>query len=434
MRLFTALGPGDLVRARQMQLAGNAINETSIAFSAQLLAYCRIRNITTLAISSNSRTDEFDEGLIRVENRGKLLKGRGGAAFHLSWILYGLYLAVRARRFRADIALIDSGSTHYFVLIVLRTLGIPVVVNLHNVLWPPGFPPSGPVSRCIRYLNAIFFRYFAAGAIGVSPECERQILSESRNRVPFAQYRCQFSRTGFDHLARTASDVFRIAFVGRIEENKGVLDIPSIAKSLRRKGEIKVIFEVCGEGPALAQLSHVVHEEQLDGCVIIHGRLERAELLNVYARSDAVIVPTRSNFTEGMPQVSAEAILAGVPVIASDVTNTFDVIGPATIQVATDDVEGYADAVSQLAKDQSLRNRLTLACAEYAPQFLDRAQSYPAAVDRVLEAIQGQAPLQQYVEIFKELDQPGHELDHGSSPKLAIGDRETAVEHPASGR
>jgi hypothetical protein len=35
LRLFVALGPGDIVGARRSQLAGKAINETSIAFSEQ---------------------------------------------------------------------------------------------------------------------------------------------------------------------------------------------------------------------------------------------------------------------------------------------------------------------------------------------------------------------------------------------------------------
>jgi glycogen(starch) synthase len=110
LRLFVALGPGDIVGARRSQLAGKAISETSVAFSEQLFAYCRLRNIKTLAISSNSRIDQLEEGAVTIENRAKPLRGRGGIQFHLSLILYGLYLAARARRFRADVAVIDSAD------------------------------------------------------------------------------------------------------------------------------------------------------------------------------------------------------------------------------------------------------------------------------------------------------------------------------------
>src|SRR4051812_28889219 len=103
LRLFVALGPGDIVGARRSQLAGKAISETSIAFSEQLFAYCRLRGIRTLAISSNGRADKLEEGLVTIENRAKPLAGRAGIHFHLSLILYGLYLAIRARRFGASV-------------------------------------------------------------------------------------------------------------------------------------------------------------------------------------------------------------------------------------------------------------------------------------------------------------------------------------------
>src|SRR4051794_35214415 len=106
LRLFVALGPGDIVGARRSQLAGKSINETSIAFSEQLLAYCRLRSIRTLAISSNSRVDKLKEGLVRIENCPKPLAGRAGAGFHLTLILYGMYLAYRAYRFKANLAII----------------------------------------------------------------------------------------------------------------------------------------------------------------------------------------------------------------------------------------------------------------------------------------------------------------------------------------
>ena len=222
IRLFAALGPGDIVGAHRLQLAGKEINVTSIAFSEQLFAYCHLRRIETLAISSNDRADQLSDGCIAMENRAKPLRNHGGIRFHLSLILYGLYLAVRARRFRADIAVIDSGTTHHFALALFAALGIPVVVNLHNVLWPAGFPPQGIVHRTIRFLNGLFFRYVATGAIGVSPECERQILSESRGRMLFFQYRCQFGTRGFQPSRPYVSGAFRIAYVGRAEANKGI--------------------------------------------------------------------------------------------------------------------------------------------------------------------------------------------------------------------
>ena len=402
LKLFVALGPGDIVGARRSQMAGKPITETSIAFSEQLFAYCRLRNIQTLAISSSERPDKLEDGLFSIENRAKPLAGRAGARFHLSLILYGLYLAIRARRFGANVAVIDSGTTHYFALTFFRLLGVPVLVNLHNVLWPRGFPPLGKLQRVIRLLNSLFFQYASSGAIGVSPECERQIASESRGKVPFFQYRCQFKRAGFAVPRLPTPDVFRITFVGRAESNKGVLDIPRMVQGLRSHTPAKFIFEVCGDGPALAELKSIVREGRLEDEIIIRGRVERDALLEVYSRSDAVIVPTRSTFTEGMPQACAEAVLSSVPVVTSDVTNAFDVIGPAIARATTDDVMSYVEAISSLSGNRPKYERLRSECPRLALQFVDRSQSYPAALDRLLELVAGQRRLSSYDEIFRE--------------------------------
>lgn len=403
LRLFVTLGPGDIVGARRSRLAGEAVNETSIAFSEQLFAYCRSLNIQTLAISSNGRTDRLEDSPITLENRPRLLNNRGGVRFHLSLILYGFYLAIRARQFRADVAVIDSGTTHYFALVPFAVLGIPVAVNLHNVLWPRGYPPRGKMNSIIRFLNRLFFRYIAAGAIGVSPECERQVLTESRRRMPFFQYRCQFNAKGFQSSEPYRSGLFRIAFVGRAEENKGILDLTRIAAELRAGCSSNIVFEVCGDGPALLDLRTIIEQKRLTDGVIVHGRLERNELLSVYARCHAVIVPTRSNFTEGMPQVCAEAVLSGIPVITSHVTNAFDVIGPAIIHAETDDISSYVRAIQLLAGNQELYWKLRSACSKLAPQFLDRSQSYPAAIDRLLVRIIGTTPLPDYTKVFGEI-------------------------------
>jgi glycogen synthase len=404
IRLFAALGPGDVVGARRARLAGQAVNETSIAFSEQLFAYCRLRNIRTLAISSHARADALIDGPVAMENRAKPFYGRGGLRFHLSLVLYGLYLAARARRFGATVAVIDSGTSHYFALAPFRLLGISVLVNLHNVLWPRGFPPRGRLHRAIRRLNALFFKTACAGAIGVSPECQRQISAQSHAKVPFFEYRCQFRSVGFKVGGVRSNGVFRIAFVGRAERNKGLLDIPDMAHQLRGRATVPVMFEVCGDGPALAELRSIVLSRGLENQIVVHGRLERQALLDVYSRCDAVIVPTRSDFTEGMPQVCAEAVLSGIPIVTSEVANAFDVVGPATLQAVTDDIESYVGAILSMIEDKALYNRLRAACPDQARQFVDRSQSYPAALDRLLETVAGQARMSDYDQIFSELD------------------------------
>ena len=116
-----------------------------------------------------------------------------------------------------------------------------------------------------------------------------------------------------------------------------------------------------------------LHFQHLQSLVISRGlasnhhslsmaaELQRAQLLEVFSRSHAAIVPTRNaTSTEGMPQVCAEAVLSGLPVIASSVTaNCSDVIEGAAIRcrgwkIASD----YGAAILRLLKDEDLRTTL----------------------------------------------------------------------------
>ena len=189
LRLFAALGPGDIVGTARLRLLGGDIPETSVALRSSFLGYCQTNKIWTLGISSNQQSDEIEIGYVRAENRPKPAWGSSGIRYHVALLVYALTLAVRARRFRADIAIIDSGTTHYFALAVFRLLGVPIAVNLHNVLWPVGYEPTG-VNAVVRKLNRWFFQKLASGAIGCAPECENQIskglLEGSRFSIPMS--------------------------------------------------------------------------------------------------------------------------------------------------------------------------------------------------------------------------------------------------------
>ena len=150
---------------------------------------------------------------------------------------------------------------------------------------------------------------------------------------------------------------------------------------------MQVLFDICGAGSALDALKRQVRAQGLEDIITVHGRVERSNLLNIYANSHAVIVPTRSDFTEGIPQICAEAMLCDLPVITSKVTNAFDVLGRATIQAITDNIDSYVEAILALINDRSLYEKTRSECQAYSIQFTDRSQSFPAAVDRLVERL-----------------------------------------------
>jgi glycogen synthase len=173
-----------------------------------------------------------------------------------------------------------------------------------------------------------------------------------------------------------------------VEESKGVLDIAEIAKLLRRSCHVPVIFHICGSGSALPELQRRIYLERLADDIIIHGRMERDDLLYLYSNSHAVIVPTRSTFTEGMPMVCAEAMLSGLPVITNRVTNAGDVMSTAIVQARTDDPASYAEEITKIATNVEVYDHLKSECGRYATQFLNPSFGYAAAINNLLEALE----------------------------------------------
>lgn len=407
MRLFATLGPGDIVDARRRHLAGEAVTgETSILFSEQLSEYCRLAGIKLLGISYHGREDRIEDDTVRFENSSKPLARRGGLFFHLSQLLYAVRLVRAARAFGADLALIDSGTTHYFLLWLFRLAGMSVVVNFHNVMWPQGFQSQRPFARLIRKLDGIFFRHGVAGTLGCSPACAQQADTLAGRTLPYEEWRGQFRREGFapDRAEPAQPAPFRVLFVGRVEENKGALDIVEIARRLASRSPGLATIDLCGDGAALPELRRRLAEAGLTDTVFPHGRLQRPAIVAAYARAHAIIVPTRGDFCEGMPLVCAEAIIANRPIVASRLTNAVPVLGPAIVEVPPEDIDGYVDAIVTLATDAALYRCVAGACAALAEQFFDRSRSYPAALDRMIARLDaGRPPLSCYDEVFARL-------------------------------
>lgn len=402
MKLFAALGPGDIVAARRSHETGDQVaGETSIPFSEQLVQYCRVANIALLGIGTNPRIDKFTYGETTLEQRPKPLGKSKGVLYHLGAVLYAFNLAWRARRFKADMAVIDSGTSHYFALVAFALFGIPVAINFHNVLWPQGFKPNGPVQRLIFSLDSLFFRYQVVAITGCSPECHSQANQLARRSLPYFEWRGQYRRSGFSPREdRRPHKPFKVAFAGRAEQSKGILDIPLIAAAIEARNPGLVQFIVCGDGPALSLLRDATAERGLQDVITIHGRLERKDLLHVYAASDAVIVPTRGTFCEGLPLVCAEAVISGLPIVTSRLSNALPVLGPAISPAEPEDVESFARAVERIAFDPENYAALSEACIALAEQFFDRENSYPAALDRLICLLFDKAPLPSYDELF----------------------------------
>lgn len=368
-------GTGDVVEAlTRWYNQEDLMTETSRTFSGQVFDFCKENNLKTLAISAFTEKKYVDFGNFCAYSQPKLML-KGGIGFHLSQMLYAVKVLAIAMRYRPKYLHITNDATHWFMLAPLKFFGVKIFPHFHNTFWAKGYPPTDRIQRTLLKLDAWFLKNIASIAICCSPEIARQIQEITNNKSCTTYvFKAQFYAHSFDNLLpqpHHAQKPFVIVFAGRIERNKGVFDILSMAEKLRHE---HIVFHICGSGSALDELVIACKQQNLCDKVQIHGRLNRSDLLKVYQQGHVVIVPTRSDFCEGFAMVAAEAILLSRPIITSKIVPALDILSTASIEAEAENIDSYVDAIRQLASDKNLYEHISEACLPLRVQFLDGKQ------------------------------------------------------------
>jgi glycogen(starch) synthase len=381
-------GPGDIVSAYKSWKEGiNHLSETSVTFSGQVFEFCRSENLSLYAVSSFARADKLVDKQWTVTNVPRWPINIPKIGYDLSVTIHSVRLLLRAFHIRPKVILMSTGVTGFAILSLFRLTGANIIVIAHNTLWPEGFPPSGMVAIAQRQAQRFLWRQCIASTIVVSPAAQRQIQTVSG--VPLESIhvmRPTFPAAGFADVPapkQFSSRPFRIMFAGRIEENKGVFDLLSIAEGLKAASNRAFQFSVCGDGSAVGVLRQQIEARGLQEVVKIYGRLNRPELVAKYLDSHLVVVPTRSSFAEGFAMVVAEAILLLRPVLTSNVVPASEVFSSAVAFANTDDVQSYILAIKALSNDERRYIELVEECRRLRPFILNNSNSFLAALHTI---------------------------------------------------
>ncbi len=148
-------------------------------------------------------------------------------------------------------------------------------------------------------------------------------------------------------------DEILIAFVGRLDYQKNLPMLLDVVGRLRRvRDDIHLV--VAGDGPDAPVLERFLHENA-SGWVIRLGQTD--DVPGVLAASDIFVQPSRG---EGFGLAAAEAMAAGLPVIATKVSGLTELIedGAGGLLIDSEDIDALAAAINQLADNCDERIRL----------------------------------------------------------------------------
>lgn len=300
----------------------------------------------------------------------------------------GVVREVAARRPGAEVLLVPPVPSKRHVRAILRHIGAMRRLRphlLHANLWTPWSCQYGIFAAVItpgvkalavehlplpsrsatqRWLKRVASRRLAAH-VAVGDRAARRIeqmagleggsVGTVYNGVP------EFSA---DPLPRSG-DKLVIGSLGRLHEQKGY-DV--LIRALAELPEARVV--IVGDGPERAAL------EALATRLGVADRLElvgwRGDARRWLASFDVFALPSRY---EGFPLSIVEAMLAGTPVVATDVASIPEAVlhGRTGLLVRPDDPRELATALRELLGDEEQRRTLALAAQERARELFTSA-------------------------------------------------------------
>ena len=172
-----------------------------------------------------------------------------------------------------------------------------------------------------------------------------------------------------------------VLYVGRLQRAKGIEVLArAIPEAIRGDSNLRFVFigndPPDGEGITWRhRIESQLHREEIDGHLSFLGRLDEPTLLEWYRRAHIAVVP--SLLYESFSYTCAQAMAAGIPVIASRIGGIPETLGDGCsgVLVEPGDSHGLAMALIRLAGDSALRQSMgqmarAKARAEFGPAQL----------------------------------------------------------------
>ncbi len=391
LRILYAIGPENIIEAYTCWKQNrDSQSQVSIPLSSQFYDVCRDLNAIGYVIAQSQTNEVIEDEQFRVECRPVPLPKASGVLYYLRQLWCGLQLLKSAINFGANVVVVDSGTTDWYVLCLFSWLGFKVVPSLHCTLWYK-FKPLRIVDKLRLKVNKYLFSDYSEAILVGSQDTAKQVvqLTNGRHQLMY-EFRYLYRRSDFAYLAQPSEDapVFRVLFAGRIEKNKGVFDLLEIAKDFVKNRIENIVFDICGDGSALESLSLAVKEAGIEHTFICHGYCQKQHMQEIFGRSHVVVVPTRTDFSEGFNRVVSESILSGRPVVTSVVCPALCYVKEAVVEVPPNDVKAYGDAILDLYRDRELYEQKRSACQIVQEQFYDQSNGWGAALKSVLLKIE----------------------------------------------
>ena len=185
--------------------------------------------------------------------------------------------------------------------------------------------------------------------------------------------------------ARTGGPV-RLLCVATVTPRKGHAHLLQALAGLQRlpgsSWELHCVGSLSRDPATVIRVQAMAHEPALAGCVFWHGEVDAAALQAHYAAADLLVL---ASLHEGYGMVVAEALAAGLPVLARDAGALAQTLpAQAGSRVSPGDVPALQAALQRLINEPALREQLAAGAREAGrrlPDWPTQAGRFAAVLD-----------------------------------------------------
>ena len=373
-------GPGDAGGTLKKWAEGAADGRIiADAYSIQFFEVCHELGCSSTVFVDRPHAEPVERDPFKLYYEPFIPKSRG-IRYIRDWFAAADALASRIADLGTDAVFM---SIHYgFPMIAaLAKRSIPVVLTLHNTLWPMSTTPR-LADRVVRTLTRRTASTTVRAALSVVPEATRQLRATLPGDYPIIEHVPQYSDMQNDLRAAPFGQPFHVIFAGRLERMKGVRTMIETAAMLRdarasdpSKPEVR--WTIAGDGAELDWLRTAVAERNLTDVVSLPGWIGGEELTDIYKTTHVTVTPTERSFNEGIAKSSLESMLFGMPAIVTEVVASAEVMQGACIVVpVAEGAAGLARAITDLATDQPRYDAMCAAALERRADLFKPERSF----------------------------------------------------------
>ncbi|MCR4793346.1 MAG: glycosyltransferase family 4 protein [Lachnospiraceae bacterium] len=159
------------------------------------------------------------------------------------------------------------------------------------------------------------------------------------------------------------ADAFHIVTAAELNDNKNQKVIIEAIAAIKSD---RIYYSICGKGPNEEKLKELIGKYDLSDRVRLLGY--RTDMEEILQTADVFAFPSKR---EGFGVAAVEALLSGVPLIASDTRGIreYAVDGGNSIICRSGSAIEYAEAINRFAEDKEMLERYSALCRDSALKF-----------------------------------------------------------------